>query len=642
MGRVGIALSLVLVLLGPGARDAHAQQEFPSELRVIVRVRVHGRHRVPARDIWSVVKTRRPSIWPWGERPALRLDFLRADTLAIETVCRQYGFLDARAHARVTSGANPREAIVTFEIEEGSRTRVGTVSFDGVRAYPIEQLRRRLTARAGRPFNPSFVIVDTTRISRAYQERGYIPHVTAATHRDALRVDIRYDVTEGPLYYFGDVLVLPQAEGRVREGYIRRELLIRKGDVYRYPRMERSIERLYETGLFSQVQMTPFVDSTRSRVDVDLRVRERKPRWVDAGIGSGTAERFRSTGEWGHRNVGNRAVQGVLSSRIAFDDRARFLLTRSQVSLLEPWLLHTRTRGEASGYYERGRDRTDPRWVIGEETKGFSFQLRRELGRFARVSLTQDNAFVLQSIDWRDPDLTPLVRDSLTLNVPPHFTTHRLQLGLDRDLRDNPLNASRGSVQNLTAEVAGGPLKGTSSFTKAQLTSAWYTPLSNGWILASRVRAGAISPFGENVQFSPDPKLDPQVQRVPLTDRFRSGGVNSIRGYDENSLPASGGLALLEASLEFRVPLAGPFGLEVFADAGNVWARPSLIELRQFEPRATHRPLDPSDVRFVVGFGPRVNLPIGPLRIDFTWSLRPTLEHARLKGVRQFAIGPAF
>ncbi len=634
---------IALSLLAPCAGEAFAQQELPSELRVIAAVRLRGRHRVPARDVWAVIKTRRPSIWPWRERPALRLDFLRADTLAIEAVCRQYGFLDARARARVSSARNAREAIVTFVIEEGRRSRVASVSFAGVHAWAIEHLRKRLTARPGKPFNPSYLIVDTTRISRAYQERGYIPHVTASARRESLAVHVHYEVAEGPLYRFGEVLFPAPGGARVRASFIRRELLIRKGEVYRYPRMERSIERLYETGLFSQVQMTPFVDSTQSRIDVDLRVRERKPRWIDAGVGSGTAERFRSTGEWGHRNLGGRALQGVVASRLAFDGNARFLLTRSEASLLEPWLLKTRTRGQVTGYYERRDRRTDPRWVIGQEAKGFSFQLRRELGRFARVSLTQDNAFVIQNVDLLEPNLTQTVRDSLTLAVRPAYSTHRLQLGVDRDLRDNPIIATHGSVQHVTAEVAGGRLSGASNFNKGQLVSAWYTPLSNGWVLANRVRAGAIRSFGEQqAQFSPDPALDARVQRVPLEDRFFTGGVNSIRGYNENSIPFSGGLAVFEASLEFRIPVVGPFGLEVFADAGNVWLRPSHLKWRQFEPAVNHVSLDPADVHYVFGIGPRVNLPIGPLRIDFTWSLRPTLERAALVAEPQFAIGPAF
>jgi outer membrane protein insertion porin family len=604
--------ALAAIILTALAIDARGQQILAGELRVVAEVRLSGLHHVKGKEVRAVLKTRLPSRWPWAQKPALRMDFLRADTLAIESVCRRHGFLDARAHARITQGGNPREAIVTFEVEEGQRSRVGAVAFTGVEAYPADQLRKRLLARPGRPYNPAFMIADTTRISRAYQDRGYIPHVFASMTRDCLKANVRYDVSEGPLYHFGDVQVIRPAEPRVREYLVRRELLIREGEVYRYPRIERSIERLYETGLFSQVQMTAFVDSTLTSVDVDLRVRERKPRWVDTGIGSGTAERFRATVEWGHRNLAGSGLQTGLSTVLAYDGRGQFLLSRTEAQLVQPWLFHTRTRGAPTVDYEVRDDHLDPRWVLHLQSRGFSFEVRRQLSRFARLSLLNDNTFVDQTAEYLDPNVSQVVRDSLTAD----YSTHRLQLAFDRDLRDNPLDATKGSAQSVAGEIAGGPLQGTSSFTKGVLVSAWYTP---------------------------DTTLDDEVQRVPLTDRFRSGGVNSIRGYNESSIPTSGGLALIEASVELRIRLRGPFGLEVYADAGNVWLRPSYIKMEQFRPEISNEPLDPGDVRYVVGIGPRLTLPVGPLRLDFTWGLRPG-EGGPLMGVpkMQFAIGPSF
>jgi len=191
--------------------------------------------------------------------------------------------------------------------------------------------------------------------------------------------------------------------------------------------------------------------------------------------------------------------------------------------------------------------------------------------------------------------------------------------------------------------VAGGPLKGTSSFSKLQGQAAVYAPTARGWVVAARVRGGVIDAFGsDDRNFSPDPTLDRRVARVPLEDRFRIGGVNSVRGYSENSIPASGGLALAQANLEVRVPVIGPFGFEAFADGGNVWRRPSRIRISQFRPLLNHQTLEDDDVRFVIGVGPRLNLPIGPLRLDFTWSLRPSGTGPALVAAPQFAIGPSF
>ena len=623
-----------------GAPPARAQGgALP--LSTVSDIRLEGRRHVPANRILPLLKTRRPSWMPWADRPPLRFDYLRADTFTIATVYRQNGYLDAFVTWRLEAGKKPTAQTVVFVIREGERSRIRSVELTGVTAYPVDQLRRKLYARPGRPFNPAFVIADTTRISAAYQERGFIPHVLAAARRDSLAVDVQYDVHEGPLYRFGEVYLSSPGELHVREHLIRRELLIEKGEIYRRPRLERSMERLYETGLFNQVQMTPLPDSSNQNIDVDLRVRERKFRWVDAGIGSGTTERLQTSAEWGHRNLARSGILGAITGRAALDGDAHFLNAGIETRVVQPWLLGTRLRGVLTGYIQRRDDRTDPRWIIRQSAEGVTFGLNRELNRFTRLSLNQDNQWVQQDVDFA-PGLSDSVRAALADDTPPHYTTHRLTLSADRDLRDNPFLTTRGSSQLLTAEIAGGPLRGTSSFRKFQIYSSWYTPFSSGTVLATRMRAGLIRPFGPRPAFTPGADIDEQVSRVPTEHRFRLGGVGSIRGFGENSIPVGGGLVLLLASVELRVPVSGPLGLEIYVDAGNVWSRPQDIRAYQFSPSISHESLDDGDVRYVFGIGPRFNLPFGPLRLDFTWSLRPTRSRDALVAERQFAIGPSF
>lgn len=642
-------MCLVLVAAnGIGARAAEAQEDLLSEIRMIAAVRFEGRQRVSAGELRSVMKTRAPSRWPWRERPVLRADFLRSDTLAIRDRYLHHGYLDVQVGVRVDPTRDSTQAVATFVIREGERSRVATVAFSGVHSHSERELSRKLLVQPGQPFDPWFLQLDTLKISELYQERGYRPHVVASARRhegaDSLRVEVLFEVEEGPQYLIGEVYV--RGYEKVSERLVRRELVLKRDDVYRRSRMVRSGERLYDTGLFSQVQISPIVDSTRSRMEFDLRVSERKPRWIDAGIGSGTAERFRATGQWGHRNVLGRGFQGAVSSRIAFNGSGKFLLSRTELSLLEPWLLRTRTRAVLTPSFERSDDRADERWLVEQEARGVRLDLSRELNRFSRVTLSQNNVWEHQSLTLFTDTLTAAVKDSLERTVVSRFSTHSIALGGLRDYRDNPLGATRGSMQAVTAELAGGPLKGTSSFRKMELVSAWYAPFSNGWVMATRVRAGLIHPSGSPPAFSLETGVDSAVASVPLGDRFRTGGVNSIRGHDENSIPPSGGLALLQANAELRIPVAGPFGLELFVDAGNVWARPSYIKGRNFIPKVNRELLEAGDVRYVFGFGPRLNLPIGPLRFDITWSPRPFLDANNnrrwLIAKPQFAIGPSF
>ena len=637
------AIVLCLIVGGLAPESARSQEELLQELRTIASVRIEGRRQIGPAVVERVMKTRDPSIWPWRERPVLRIDYLRSDVVAIEAVYRHHGFLDTRVEYRIASSRKPDEVQVQFLIHEGGRARVREVRFTGVQAIPEKELRRRLRVHPGRLFDPAFLQLDTLLLSTLYQERGYRPHAvpTATRHgADSLQILVHYEVSEGVQYRVGEIYI--SGQDRVRERLITRELVLQPGGVYQRSRVVRSQERLYESGLFSQVQIEPLPDSTRTLMNFDVRLRERRPRWIDAGIGSGTDERFRLTGEWGHRNLTGRGLQGGFASRLTFYGGGEFQRWLTSVSVLEPWLLRSRTRGQVTPFYERHDDRSDDRTVVRQEFKGLDFQLRRELNRFTRVTLAQKNVFAHQDVDIVDEGLDPATRDTLERTVVPNYTTHRLQLGLARDIRDNPFDPTRGSAASVAAEVAGGPLSGSSSFRRTEIVSSWYTPLPNGWTLATRARGGWIDPFGSRQRFSPDTLVDPEVARVPLEDRFNTGGVNSVRGHNENSIHPSGGLVVLQGNVELRIPTGlripflGALGIETYLDAGNVWDRPVYVRWRHFTP--TEDDPDPNAVRYVAGIGPRVQLPVGPLRIDFTWRLRPSTSSPRI----QFAIGPSF
>lgn len=626
-----VTACLVLVAAqGIAPSRARAQADLLGEIRTIAGVEFEGRHRVGGGELRSVLKTRGPSFWPWSERPTLRADFLRSDTLAIRVRYIHHGFLDTHVAVRITPQHDSSQVVVTFVIDEGPRSRVTSVEFSEVHVYREEELRRKLRIRPGRPFDPAELQLDTLKISELYQERGFRPHVVASARRgevDSLSVSVRFDISEGAQYRVGETLV--SGNDRVAERLVRRELLLNTGDVYKRSRMVRSGERLYDTDLFSQVQISPIVDSTHASINFDLRVRPRKPRWIDAGIGSGTAERFRATGEWGHRNILGRGFQGALATEIGFDQQGRFLLSHTQVSLLEPWLLRTRTRAILTPSYDRSTDRADTLVTVRQEARGVKIELGRDLNRLSAVTITQNNLWVREEDQPTVPGLP-----TTTLR----FRTHSLALSGVRDYRDNPFIATRGSIQAITVEWAGGVLKGSSSFSKVDFTSSWYLPLRGDWVLAARVRGGAIHPRGQPASTP----IDSLGSVVPLNDRFRSGGVNSVRGYGENKIAPSGGLAILQANVELRVPVLGPFGFEVYLDAGNVWVRSSYLKARDFTPRWSRQPLGDNDVRYVVGIGPRLNLPIGPLRVDVTWGFRPVTGDVGRRPKVQFAIGPSF
>lgn len=648
---VGVALAFALAC-GSGAGDVGAQtRDLPEGLRTIAAVRFEGRRHLSMRELRAAnLKTRRPSRFPWREKPALRADYLATDTTAIVALYRHYGYLDAHAGVRIESTRDPGAARVVFVIVEGPRTDVATVEFTGNASYASRELGRALYTKPHRPFDPAVLHLDTLKISQLYQERGFLPHTVASASRrpDApVQADVRFDLTEGLPYRIGEIYDVRPPEARYASRLARRELLLKPGEIYRLTRVQRSIERLYQTGLWSQVSVTPLPDSSAKQMNFEMRLRERRPRWTDIGVGSGTTERFRTTAEWGHRDLFGRALQAAASGRLAFQaagGKPHFQVLSGEASLLEPWLFGVRLSSRGRAFVHREDFRSDQRFVLRQSTRGFGVDLFRELGRISRLTIQQESNEVHQSYGPPDvggiPDST---LDSLSRDVVLRYRTNVVRAVLERDLRDNRIAPTRGSYQTYSAALSGGALKGATSFYKHVLQSTWYTPLPNGWNFAARAGGGVIRPFGRVRQFTPGTDTtDAEVARVPFADRFRLGGENSLRAYRLNELLGEGGLAYVQGNLELRIPLVGPLGMEVYLDAGNVWDRAEYVRTRDFVAPWARGRARATDIRYAYGAGARLNLPFGPLRLDFSRKSRADEGDETHGFVPQFAIASSF
>jgi outer membrane protein assembly factor BamA len=364
---------------------------------------------------------------------------------------------------------------------------------------------------------------------------------------------------------------------------------------------------------------------------------------VDGGVGSGTSDRFRVSAEWGHRNLDTRALAGAVNGEYAVDGSGHFRKSGVGGTLTEPWLLGVRLLGQVGVFQLSQDDRANPDFIRHHSEYGYTLTLFRELSRLSRATLTHESRFIEQDYDTL-PGGVVARPDTLRGS----YRTNSLRLTLERDLRDNRIVPGRGNYQVLAVEFAGGPLRGTSGYRKLIFSSSWYQPLSNGWTFAARSLAGLMRPYGTPPNdFSPNEGVDEEVAKVPFETRFFIGGPNTLRGYSENSIPPSGGLATLLGNAEMRVPLAGPFGVEVFVDMGNVWDRAEYIQLEDFIPPWQTGRNHPDDIHWTYGIGARLELPFGPLRADLAWSEDPGFPHGRVfnKSVAfayQFAIGAAF
>ena len=188
--------------------------------------------------------------------------------------------------------------------------------------------------------------------------------------------------------------------------------------------------------------------------------------------------------------------------------------------------------------------------------------------------------------------------------------------------RDDAFDPTRGVLIAVDTTVAPRAIGSEVGFVKGTWQSYFYkkVPWLPGAVFAGGARLGLA--FGFPVS-AVDANGQPIVieQELPASERFFAGGDTSVRGFaldqlgasdviDQNGVSNGGnGLVIFNAELRFPVWQAHSLGGAVFIDTGNVFAKVSGIDL--------------GDLRSGVGFGIRWKSPVGPLRLDFAWKLRP-------------------
>lgn len=601
-----LCLLAILVLgLAASARPARAlDDELLGALKRVEHVEIVGNESIKDKAIKKVLKTGADSFLGLRAHPLYRPDFLKADVNSIKILYARRGFLDASVSAGADSGKKPGHVVVTYHVDEGPQVMTRTVIVDSTQVVSADQVRSWIKTKAGEPFDPFQVPVDRNTIAGKYADDGRFPTITTETKRDSLWVDVRFVVAEGPVYRIDEVRITGVAQ--VETTTVRRELLLKPGETFERDEMVKSTERLYSTGLFVAAEIEPAgADSASGAVDLAVRVRERKKRWVSGGVGTGTQEKIRLTGDWGRRNLSGTG--NMLTARAKFGWYESDLYSAGVVlAYIEPWLLNTRTRGTVAVSLERDFELFSTKSYI-QEAAGISFGLAREFsGPKDRISFVVDNTWTrLAKVINEDPS------DTTTFELPPYV--RRYTLAFDQDLRDDPLDARRGSLNNVTLQVSADAHHNTGRYFKNEASTGRHFPFRDESSIAARVRAGYIGAWGGGGD-------EEALERAPVTDRYRTGGASSVRGYPDNFIDGqgNGGLLVVVTNLEYRFPLRGIFGGTFFLDGGNAWERKTDFKWSQFiSTSGPNGSLGPNDYRWAYGFGLRVRTPIGPVRVEY-------------------------
>ena len=657
---------LAFAALAPAPARAISELEYGLELHNIHRIEIEGNTTFSEKELKALLRIREPRsfhpqvILGLGDRTArYQPHLLEVELRGLSRFYRQRGFHQVVVElVSVVEDPEGRGDIIVINVVEGLRTYLDDVRFPGTEAEVPERLREELRYHVGvpAPADLNDLGTDIYQLQTYFWEHGHLeaeirPEIVVAAEPldNRLAAVLSYHIKPGGRYSVAMIDV--QGNDRTRTDLIRGRLRLREGDLFRWSNVVESQRRLMETALFRDVGFIPArVDSAAGTADLLIQVVERRPAFFEFGFGVGSRERIRALAAWGHNNLFGTGQRLLLRSRnsLNYEDvqrlsdgagdpelNYRYDITHTYPSVLKRYRLETNFYLEKETRGESG---------LNLDTRGFSLGTRFGFGRQTVQALTL-------RFERVDPSMHPDVTDSLRLhlegNVIEESSTHSLAWDLLDERRDDPIRPSEGSLRTINVEIGGGPLGGDNSFWKMSAAFHGYTGFPLGGVLAFRVGAGAVGPYGDS--------LDRGADGVPYQERFFAGGVSSVRGYEERSLgpqisrdvadslrvisdvplpdrPARGGNYRLLTNIEWRfpVPLLKSWKVSgvAFVDGGTVWERLRDIHIKGFRWRSY--PGEPDDTtstkiwdyRWSFGGGLRVDTPVGPVRVDVGFPLK--------------------
>lgn len=482
------------------------------------------------------------------------------------------------------------------EVPEGVRLSYVTkanpvihkVEFTGNTVFTNDQLVKMMDLVPDSVLNTTLVNQKLKAIEDLYMKQGYIlfsvPGIQV-TKDGTLHITIAEGMIE-------DIKLV--GNDKTRDYVILRELRYKKGQPFNKFTASRSMERLYNTGYFEDVNMRLLPGKEDHTVVTEIDVVEQKTGVFSIGAGYSESDGMVGIIELGENNFRGTGDKVNLHWEFGGSSEGK----NYQVSYTRPWI---NDNGDSLGFslfdrrydYDDYNSDGDTVASYDKRRKGYNLTWGHASGEYRRNLFTWES--VKESYDdydgfsWGGAGPTDTAtQEKWKQAIMDNFgRTNSFTFTHVFDNRDNYFNASKGRRLSYSLQYGGHGLGGDYDFYKFTAEGRFYKALGNGHVLALRLMGGYID--GE----------------TSYNQLFELGGSDTLRGYEDDQFK---GEKMYAATLEYRIPVAKKVEAVLFSDVGSAW---SVDEGRipWYE--------DDSSINWSVGVGLRLQTPIGPVRLDY-------------------------
>jgi outer membrane protein insertion porin family len=572
------------------------------------RIHFEGNEHFSERVLRGQMKTKAKTLVSFIDKSG-RLDEvqLQQDLDKIREWYQDHGYIDVEIKDVRRERSHNGPMILTIVIAEGPQYHVGKLTISGEKAATEEKIRALLKMKEGSVYSPKALHDDAKALADAYGSGGFVDLVISpeGTPAGPARIDVHYKIEEGDRSFLERVNIVGNT--RTKDKVIRREVLIAPGDVFNTVRVDTTKKRLENLGYFSKVETYPEDTDVAGRKDLTILVQEKRTGSLSFGAGFSTIDQLVGFVELTQGNFDLMNWPSFTGAGQKFRLRIQYGTQRKDfvLNVTEPYFLDRKLSLGGQLFYSEANYLST---IYDQRNYGFSLEIRKPINAYIYATL----GYRLQDIDIFNvsSSASPFIQSQKGSSVESEILT-----SLVFDRRDNPLLTRVGQRVSLSPYVAGGFLGGDTQIYGWDLEGSQYFHFKWDTILVINGELATVNQWGSG-------------DEVPIFDRLYLGGSNNLRGFnyrdvgpkDFNGEPL-GGKSMIRATVEFTGPIVAKARWAIFYDTGLVntdawdFGEHTLTTARK--PGSTKPPIEFDNLASDIGVGVRLDLPIGPLRIDY-------------------------
>lgn len=605
--RISWAGFLVVCLLGSPFLAARSQ----TDSHKVRQIRIEGNRALSDKNIRGLFSTRTgrtfsPSVFEVDK--AILLE---------EYLSRGYYFAVLDSVTQIPDEKNEGITLTIF-ITENDRVKLGTFNFTGNKILTVEKILQRLNSNRGEVFYPGKIEADIEEILVQYEKIGH-PFARVTTDRIEVRdvdgrlyADVHLLIDEGMPVTIEAIRF--QGNSVTKTHVLLRETRIRPPSLYDKKRIDGSVRRLKRLGFLEDVRPPTIYVADSARYGLLYSILEAQANTVNGILGYVPAQTVSDGAENEEKGYFTGFLDLLFRNFLGTGRRIGVQWQKKDQSsqelhlaYLEPWVLNYPLDVDLgfSAVFEGSRDPavTGPLYIQLHYNTNFSYALNENLK--TRIGYIRDVTDL--------PD-----KNSVLFDIP-YSSGHSFEIGLQYDTRDDIVNPLSGLLYR-------------TSLRYQAKNQVFQIPDSTGTKLVflsptDSVRVNEIRKSLRPNQLRMDLEIIlPSFFRkqlfflgfhgalyrsaesvVPISDRFKIGGTNDIRGYREDFF---NGTRIAWSNLEYRFILSRKSRLFAFLDTGLIYKK-DYTDLT----RATVEAKKQYPIGF--GFGLRFQTRLGIIGVDY-------------------------